>query len=121
MTEQVFMWKRPIKQRLIKPPTAPMAPVAQPSPWHAVSIVSTSACCQAAISTIGTRFLSREAPRLPLANCSMGARCRCAYQHHGDRRSSARRTEDPWSPGRNGSYSPEKRVRKGGRRSTDAG
>ena len=67
---------------------------------------------------LGTRFLSKEAPRLPLEHCAMGAECRCSYQHHEDRRSLSRRTPDLWSPGRS-SYRGEERRTERDRRSTD--
>jgi hypothetical protein len=110
------MWKMLLKT----PPPArrSMAPVASPSPWHAVSIVSSSACCPAAMGLLDTRFLSKEAPGLPLKACSMSAKCRCSYQHHDDRRGLSRRTPDVWSPGRV-SYSGEERRRERGRRSID--
>jgi hypothetical protein len=109
------MWKRSDR-----PPSAKesMAPASPRSPWHAVSIVSTAACCPAALGLMGTRFLSKEAPRVPLKNCSMSAECRCSYQHHGDRRSLSRRTQDLWSPGR-GSYGGEERRREAHRRVAD--
>jgi hypothetical protein len=49
-----------------------------------------------------SRFLSSEAPRLPLTNCSMSAECRCSPPHHDDSRSLPRRTQDLWSPARGG-------------------
>lgn len=110
------MWKRRFKA----PPPAKhsMAPVAPRSQWHAVSIVSNAACCPAAMGLLGTRFLSKEAPGLPLKHCSMCAECRCSYQHHDDRRGLTRRTPDVWSPGRVG-YGGEERRRERGRRSVD--
>jgi hypothetical protein len=110
------MWKR----RINAPPPAKqsMAPVTLRSPWHAVSIVSSAACCPAAMGMLGSRFLSKEAPGLPLKACSMSAKCRCSYQHHDDRRGLSRRTPDVWNPGRV-SYSGEERRRQRGRRSID--
>jgi hypothetical protein len=110
------MWKRQTKA----PPIAKqsMAPDPRRSLWHAVSIVSNDACCPAAMGLLGTRFLSKEAPQLPLKHCSMSAGCRCSYQHHDDRRSLSRRTPDLWSPGR-AAYGGEERRRERGRRSTD--
>ena len=62
-----FLWKRPTKA---SPPTKqPMASLTpRHSSWHAVSIVSSAACCPAAMGQLGTRFLSKEAPGLPLAS-----------------------------------------------------
>jgi hypothetical protein len=110
------MWKRPTKT----PPSAkqPKAPAPRSSPWHAVSIGSNAACCPAAMGLLDARFLSKEAPTLPLKHCSMRAECRCAYQHYDDRRSLSRRTPDLWSPGRDG-HGGEERRRERGRRSTD--
>ena len=111
------MWKRPTKA----PPSAKQstAPVAERrSPWHAVSVVSSAACCPAALSQVGIRFLSKEAPGLPLSACSMRSECRCSYQHHDDRRGLSRRIPDLLSPGRV-AYGGQERRRERGRRSTD--
>jgi hypothetical protein len=62
--------------------------------WHAVSIVSDGYRCEAVQMLGQERFLAIAAPRLPLANCSAGAACKCKYLHHKDRRDSTRRRED---------------------------
>ena len=57
--------------------------------YHAVSIhgpdVPENAACYAARTLKGKRFLSSEAPALPLAGCD-NAECNCRYVHHHDRR-----------------------------------
>jgi hypothetical protein len=58
-------------------------------PFHAVSIVPAEAGCPAAESIKAQRFLSENAPGLPLADCS-AVTCRCKYLHYADRRSGAR-------------------------------
>lgn len=63
-------------------------------PWHAVSIVARGAACEQAIALRDRRFLSKEAPRLPLPECPFGNRCKCLYRHHGDRRAGPRRSAD---------------------------
>jgi len=69
--------------------------VAQRStPWHAVSIVSKNESCEAARALRNTRFLSAQAPRLPLAECSMRGACPCGYKHHSDRRGPPRRKDE---------------------------
>ena len=90
------------------------------NPYHAVSIIAGQHACEAAKERVGQRFLSREAPRLPLADCEC-TECRCRYVHHDDRRAFARRISDnhdemPPSP-----YSgPERRTRSNpGRRIRD--
>jgi hypothetical protein len=60
---------------------------------HAVSIVPGSRCCEEARQLRGKRFLSREAPQLPLKTCGR-ADCACRYEHHPDRRGGARRLAD---------------------------
>jgi hypothetical protein len=69
-------------------------PAADPKRWHAVSIMSAGECCEAARGLLKGRYLSAEAPRLPLAYCSDPTACRCAYRHHTDRRGPPRRRED---------------------------
>ena len=58
-------------------------------PFHAVSIVPAEGCCSVADSIKVQRFLSDEAPSLPLADCA-AEDCRCKYIHHTDRRGGAR-------------------------------
>jgi hypothetical protein len=69
--------------------------VAQRStPWHAVSVVTGRWCCEAARGQLGTRYLSREAPRLPLDACNSPESCSCMYRHHADRRAPTPRRKD---------------------------
>jgi hypothetical protein len=92
-------------------------PIAK-NPWHAVAIVPSRASCVAARAFKGMRFLSADAPALPLEQCTQPTACRCTYRKHADRREEARRAEDAigirrWSP-----VSVERRQSRG-RRSTD--
>ena len=71
-------------------------------PWHAVSVTTEQFCCGAARGLLGRRYLAAEAPRLPLAECTVKDACSCKYKHHEDRRGSPRRKEDKSGlPGRN--------------------
>jgi hypothetical protein len=72
---------------------APIVRTSSVNPFHAVSIDVGPQACDAAKARIGVRFLSREAPRLPLADCGR-TDCSCRYVHHDDRRSFARRISD---------------------------
>jgi len=87
------------------------------NPYHAVAIVPGASCCSAARDLRTQRFLSREAPPLPLAGCTVSP-CRCSYKHFDDRRMKSRRATDrigqppPWSRA-------ERRAASG-RRQTDA-
>ncbi len=53
--------------------------------YHAVSIKFESRACMAAKTMEGERFLSSEAPRLPLPDCD-ATDCQCHFSHHQDRR-----------------------------------
>ena len=54
--------------------------------YQAVSIHSYKGSCDAAEGVRGTRFLTGEAPQIPLENCTAD-KCHCVYWHHEDRRS----------------------------------
>ncbi|HET7203183.1 MAG TPA: hypothetical protein VFI92_07410 [Steroidobacteraceae bacterium] len=60
---------------------------------HAVSIATGPRCCAAARALRGERFLSREAPKLPLKECDRDD-CACRYEHYQDRRQGLRRARD---------------------------
>jgi hypothetical protein len=88
------------------------------NPWHAVEIVPPRASCIAAQAVKGIRFLSAQAPSLPLEQCTQPTACRCTYRKHPDRREEARRAEDAlgvrrWCP------VPMERRQNRGRRSSD--
>lgn len=57
---------------------------------HAVSIERDLLPCDAATALADKRFLSHEAPDLPLAGCDRD-KCSCRYMHHSDRRSNEER------------------------------
>jgi hypothetical protein len=62
-------------------------------PYQSVSIVPGTGACAAARDLQGHRFLSREAPQLPLPTCPLSA-CHCAYKQYDDRRQKRRRRSD---------------------------
>lgn len=55
------------------------------NPYHCVSIRYRENACQAAKKLTGKRFLSKDAPALPLFGCD-AATCFCRYAHYSDRR-----------------------------------
>jgi hypothetical protein len=61
--------------------------------WHAVTIAAPANACAAALACKGRRFLSSEAPKLPLSGCD-GGQCTCKYRHFDDRRAEGRRQAD---------------------------
>ena len=91
----------------------------KPQRWHAVSVIADGNACQEAHLLSEVRFLSVEAPRLPLEQCADPAQCRCRYRHHPDRRSGPRRAVENFRPPR-AWRGEDKRVQRG-RRSTDYG
>ena len=61
--------------------------------YHAVAIEPGPRCCTLARSISDKRFLSTNAPPLPLKSCSR-ADCTCRYVHYADRRLGLRRAGD---------------------------
>jgi hypothetical protein len=92
-------------------------PIRKPaSKWHAVVVVLQTSSCAAAALCRNTRYLSDEAPRLPLPSCSRPDDCPCKFRHLEDRRSAARRDSDVGG----GSDKPKTEKRKNrGRRTRD--
>jgi hypothetical protein len=83
--------------------------------WHAVTLVAPSGACTAVAGLKGKRFLSADAPRLPLPQCD-AARCDCKYRHYDDRRGGPRRADEKGAPA--GRVTQNRRA-KGGRRTSD--
>lgn len=81
--------------------------------WHAVSVKPGPGACSVADDGRNRRWLSREAPMLPLPGCTEPEKCRCTYQHHEDRRSGAgRRVEEMDAFARPPRVAQERRTRK---------
>lgn len=86
--------------------------------FHGVALRARAAnsCC-AVTDLEGQRFLSEEAPLLPLAECDNPQGCKCVYEHFDERRDSLRRETDIGLPVR--VHMAEKRAGRG-RRITDS-
>lgn len=57
------------------------------SAYRAVSVQApTVGACEAATTIRNHRYLSAEAPLLPLTDCAHPTSCRCKYKHWDDRR-----------------------------------
>jgi hypothetical protein len=80
------MWKK-------SQPAAPVTPKPKVQ-WHAVSVSSEAGSCFHARLLKGLRFLSTEAPPLPLADCTQPASCTCTYKKYSDRRAELRRSHE---------------------------
>lgn len=83
--------------------------------FHAVSVVPGAQACGAVLQVTGVRFLSRQAPKLPLHGCDK-TQCTCSYRHHLDRRSGPRRSADFFSHQVRSNVGEERRKSRGRRR-----
>jgi hypothetical protein len=86
------------------------------NPWHAVSVIPCRGACVAARESSRVRFLSKEAPALPLSGCPLRV-CTCRYRHHEDRRREPRRAADVVAQNRHWPGRERREAR--GRRITD--
>jgi hypothetical protein len=71
---------------------APAAAHQQSNPFHAVTVRYRKDACEAVRALEAKRFLAKEAPRLPLPNCT-AKNCGCRFVHYDDRRGEQRREE----------------------------
>lgn len=90
------------------------------SPYHAVSIHPADAHCSPVETIKLKRFLSEEAPGLPLPGCN-SENCHCRYVHHADRRTGTRdrRMGDPDAANESGFQGMRERRNAKGRRGSD--
>jgi hypothetical protein len=93
-------------------------PARASSHWHAVAIKPKGQCCDAVQAHRTARFLSSDAPRLPLPECSTSDTCTCVYKHHSDRRAQPRRQGEKDGLRRSGKVVLERRLTSD-RRKTD--
>jgi hypothetical protein len=110
-------------RNLFRPkPAKPTRPVTRAKgtpgaqPFHAVSIIPGQHACAASYRFTGYRFLSRQAPKLPLPTCD-AFHCTCRFKHYADRRAGPRRRSDIGLM--SGHYPGTDRRRSNGRRATD--
>jgi hypothetical protein len=71
-------------------PIAKISAPVRPKAWHSVSIIRGRHACEAVVKLNGRKWLSAEAPQLPVTGCD-AKQCDCRYRHHADRRSADRR------------------------------
>ncbi len=63
--------------------------------WHAISVKAGKGACKTALELKHKRWLSKDAPKLPLDGCQQPGHCSCVYAHHEDRRAGdGRRAEE---------------------------
>ena|ERR1039458_8417393 len=115
---RALLGKAPREHPAKKPaPSAGSKPSNTSGQYRAVSIAPSRVCCAAAKEVADKRYLLREAPRLPLADCTMPTNCSCKYRKHADLRDRDRRALGATEISR-WLAAPERRKR-GGRRSTN--
>ena len=78
--------------------------------YRAVTVRIGDEPCQAVLETSGKRYLSAEAPFLPLKDCDRQEQCSCRYQHYKDRRKGPRRGEEIGMPGKKDAEQAERRM-----------
>jgi hypothetical protein len=71
--------------RVPRPAPSPVAKARSRGGFQGVTVKPCLDACDAVQAIVGTRYLSREAPALPLAGCDQ-QRCDCTYRHFSDRR-----------------------------------
>lgn len=64
----------------------------QTNPFHAVTVKYRKDACDAVRQLEAKRFLAKEAPRLPLPDCT-AKNCGCRFVHYDDRRDNEDRRE----------------------------
>lgn len=101
--------------RRLPPATSP-----RPKAFHGVSLNPGPDPCDAVQSVLGRRYLSNDAPALPLPGCDR-QRCGCTYGHYRDRRDADDRRSGwgtfggfaaPVAGGNRRSTRPDRRFRK---------
>ncbi|MEJ0084879.1 MAG: hypothetical protein WDO72_04325 [Pseudomonadota bacterium] len=90
-----------------------------PARWHAVTVVLQTSSCAAAALCRNTRFLSKDAPRLPLAGCEHPEECNCKFRHFDDRRGNGGRRAVDVGVGSGGEKPARERRETRGRRARD--
>jgi len=84
--------------------------------YHGIGITAGDTACAAVEAIAQQRFLSEDAPRLPLEQCANPGDCVCRYKHFSDRRTDPRRESDVGLPQAD---HPQEKRQSGGRRITD--
>jgi hypothetical protein len=87
--ERIGRGSRPASKTPKKAPAK--TATAAPRPFQAIGIYHGTVCCAAAKKAEGYRFLAKQAPPIPLTECTMRSKCECRYMKFHDRRGSPRR------------------------------
>jgi len=88
LTVVALWWRRTARQK--KQHAAPAARQNARRSYHCVEVRKGTPACKASQQFGRARFLSDEAPRLPVSGCTE-EKCTCSFMHHDDRREDDRR------------------------------
>jgi hypothetical protein len=110
--------KRQVGQPTAAASQSSVRPADIPRKWHAISVDVKNSSCPIAHDLKKKRFLSKEAPVLPLDGCTKRSTCPCTYKHHDDRRSKSRRSDGTAISSKAKNQGGERRISRG-RRSDD--
>jgi hypothetical protein len=83
-----FGWRQVAMRKKLH--AASVATQATSKKYHCVEVRKGSHACKAVQGLGNSRYLSDEAPRLPVPGCT-AAQCTCSFIHHDDRRDDDRR------------------------------
>ncbi|MEZ5564872.1 MAG: hypothetical protein R3F24_04855 [Gammaproteobacteria bacterium] len=90
----VLRWRRASPEAASGPSTDVVAPklprVTRPKSFHGVSLRPGPNACSVVHTLVDQRYLSNDAPPLPLPGCNR-ERCECTYGHYRDRRDTEER------------------------------
>ena len=84
----VYWWRHSSPQK--KPLATPVARRDVRNSYHCVEVCAGNPACESVRQLGHLRFLSREAPSLPVSDCNTSS-CTCSFIHHDDRREDDRR------------------------------
>jgi hypothetical protein len=104
----VLLWRRRTPGGAVSADSATAPPAT--TAHHAVYVKYDTRYCCWAVRALGTKkFLSAEAPPLPLAECDRKRQCSCVYRHLQDRRASPGRRATDHGFGERPYLGPERR------------
>ena len=104
-------------QRRVPASAAKSAAAPRLNTYQAVGIVPCSKACKPAREARDTKFLARQAPRLPLQACEHPESCTCRFEKYVDRRAGSQRA--PYQDTRSVSYAAQEKRKVKGRRADD--
>lgn len=113
---RLFRSSSPDESRRKKPAKKKKVVSSKQPPYAGVEIKAGKNCCTEVKELLGKRFLTSEAPLVPLKDCT-SAVCKCRYIQYQDRRDDLRRDTDAGLTGRFHTGSDRRKGSRGRRKS----